>query len=149
MHVKYVKKRIQEGSDAFEIQEIFNRMSPFWKNYFYKDLSMRLDKIAKDKDLHPAELEFVLGIRKEVEKFRKNKRYRTPREIKLKSNHRVKVEIKQLKHGKLLNEVIREAIVEALKICKGNQTQAAELLGMSVKTLRSKIDQFNCINHNQ
>ena len=40
---------------------------------------------------------------------------------------------------KPLEELEREAILKALKISKGNKTKAAELLGITVRTLRNKL----------
>ena len=40
---------------------------------------------------------------------------------------------------KPLRELEKEAILEALKACGGNRTRAAELLGISVRTLRNKL----------
>ncbi|MBX6423061.1 sigma-54 dependent transcriptional regulator [Thermosulfurimonas sp. F29] len=40
---------------------------------------------------------------------------------------------------KPLRELEREAILEALRACGGNRTRAAELLGISVRTLRNKL----------
>ncbi|AEH22172.1 sigma54 specific transcriptional regulator, Fis family [Thermodesulfobacterium geofontis OPF15] len=43
---------------------------------------------------------------------------------------------------KPLSELEREAILKALEICKGNRTKAAELLGITVRTLRNKLKQY-------
>uniref|UniRef100_A0A7V5XI75 Sigma-54-dependent Fis family transcriptional regulator n=1 Tax=Thermodesulfobacterium geofontis TaxID=1295609 RepID=A0A7V5XI75_9BACT len=43
---------------------------------------------------------------------------------------------------KPLSELEREAIVKALEMCKGNRTKAAELLGITVRTLRNKLKQY-------
>ncbi|RKX60081.1 MAG: sigma-54-dependent Fis family transcriptional regulator [Thermodesulfobacteriota bacterium] len=43
---------------------------------------------------------------------------------------------------KPLHELEREAILKALKITKGNRTKAAELLGITVRTLRNKLKQY-------
>ncbi|WP_038057665.1 sigma-54 interaction domain-containing protein [Thermodesulfobacterium hydrogeniphilum] len=43
---------------------------------------------------------------------------------------------------KSLAELEREAILKALEICKGNKTRAAELLGITVRTLRNKLKQY-------
>lgn len=43
---------------------------------------------------------------------------------------------------KPLSELEREAILKALKMCKGNRTKAAQLLGITVRTLRNKLKQY-------
>ncbi len=43
---------------------------------------------------------------------------------------------------KSLAELEREAILKALEVCKGNKTRAAELLGITVRTLRNKLKQY-------
>ena len=43
---------------------------------------------------------------------------------------------------KPLSELEREAILKALEVCKGNKTRAAELLGITVRTLRNKLKQY-------
>jgi two-component system response regulator FlrC len=43
---------------------------------------------------------------------------------------------------KTLSELEREAILKALEMCKGNRTKAAELLGITVRTLRNKLKQY-------
>ena len=43
---------------------------------------------------------------------------------------------------KPLSELEREAILKALEMCKGNKTRAAELLGITVRTLRNKLKQY-------
>ncbi|PMP68190.1 MAG: sigma-54-dependent Fis family transcriptional regulator [Thermodesulfobacterium geofontis] len=43
---------------------------------------------------------------------------------------------------KSLSELEREAILKALEMCKGNKTKAAELLGITVRTLRNKLKQY-------
>ena len=45
-------------------------------------------------------------------------------------------------HLKPLRELEKEAILEALRACEGNRTRAAELLGISVRTLRNKLRQY-------
>ncbi|QER41622.1 sigma-54-dependent Fis family transcriptional regulator [Thermodesulfobacterium sp. TA1] len=43
---------------------------------------------------------------------------------------------------KPLEELEREAIMKALEVAKGNKTRAAELLGITVRTLRNKLKQY-------
>ncbi|RLG12991.1 hypothetical protein DRN73_00830 [Candidatus Pacearchaeota archaeon] len=43
---------------------------------------------------------------------------------------------------KPLHELEREDILKALKITKGNRTKAAELLGITIRTLRNKLKQY-------
>lgn len=50
--------------------------------------------------------------------------------------HKGEVELKPLE------EMEREAILKALELTKGNRTKAAELLGITVRTLRNKLKQY-------
>ncbi len=43
---------------------------------------------------------------------------------------------------KPLDEIEREAILKALRLTKGNKTKAAELLGITVRTLRNKLKEY-------
>ncbi|MFN3505451.1 MAG: sigma-54 interaction domain-containing protein [Caldimicrobium sp.] len=43
---------------------------------------------------------------------------------------------------KTLEEMEREAILKALRLTKGNKTKAAELLGITVRTLRNKLSEY-------
>lgn len=45
--------------------------------------------------------------------------------------------------GRTVAEVERDLILQTLRHCDGNRTQAAEILGISVRTLRNKIRQYN------
>ena len=45
-----------------------------------------------------------------------------------------------LKHS--VEEVERERILEALRLCAGNQTKAAQMLGISRRTLLNRLDQY-------
>jgi DNA-binding NtrC family response regulator len=42
-----------------------------------------------------------------------------------------------------VSDLERERIIEALRICGGNQTKAADMLGISRRTLLNRLDQFN------
>ena len=44
--------------------------------------------------------------------------------------------------GATIEEIERELIVQTLIRCSGNRTQAALILGMSIRTLRNKIRQY-------
>ena len=43
----------------------------------------------------------------------------------------------------VIGEVERPLIEETIKYCKGNQSRASELLGLSRGTLRKKMNQYN------
>jgi DNA-binding NtrC family response regulator len=45
--------------------------------------------------------------------------------------------------GRTVADVERELILETLRHCGGNRTQAADILGISVRTLRNKIRQYH------
>lgn len=45
--------------------------------------------------------------------------------------------------GKTVAEVERELIIDTLKHCIGNRTHAANILGISIRTLRNKLNQYN------
>jgi len=45
--------------------------------------------------------------------------------------------------GKTVAEVERELIIDTLKHCLGNRTHAANILGISIRTLRNKLNQYN------
>jgi len=49
---------------------------------------------------------------------------------------------KKAEEIKSLQELEREAILKVIKMCKGNKTKAAELLGITVRTLRNKLKQY-------
>ena len=45
--------------------------------------------------------------------------------------------------GKTVAEVERELIIDTLEHCLGNRTHAANILGISIRTLRNKLKQYN------
>ena len=45
--------------------------------------------------------------------------------------------------GKTVAEVERELILETLDHCLGNRTHAATILGISIRTLRNKLNQYS------
>lgn len=45
--------------------------------------------------------------------------------------------------GKTVSEVERELIISTLNHCLGNRTHAANILGISIRTLRNKLKQYN------
>ena len=45
--------------------------------------------------------------------------------------------------GKTVSEVERELIINTLSHCLGNRTHAANILGISIRTLRNKLKQYN------
>ena len=44
--------------------------------------------------------------------------------------------------GRSLAEVERDLILETLKHCLGNRTHAANILGISIRTLRNKLNEY-------
>jgi two-component system response regulator FlrC len=44
--------------------------------------------------------------------------------------------------GRRMEEVERELILETLSHCLGNRTRAAEMLGISIRTLRNKLHEY-------
>jgi DNA-binding NtrC family response regulator len=44
--------------------------------------------------------------------------------------------------GRKVDEVERELILETLSHCLGNRTRAAEILGISIRTLRNKLQEY-------
>ena len=44
--------------------------------------------------------------------------------------------------GRTVAEVERDLILETLKYCLGNRTRAANLLGISIRTLRNKLNEY-------
>ena len=49
---------------------------------------------------------------------------------------------KELHIGSTINEVEQTLILKTLKACNGNRTKAAEILGISVRTLRNKLSYY-------
>ena len=45
--------------------------------------------------------------------------------------------------GRTVGEVEKELIIDTLSHCLGNRTQAANVLGISIRTLRNKLKQYN------
>ena len=48
--------------------------------------------------------------------------------------------------GKTVNEVERGLIIDTLSHCYGNKTQAAKILGISIRTLRNKLNEYSSSN---
>ncbi len=44
--------------------------------------------------------------------------------------------------GRTVAEVERDLILETLKHCRGNRTHAANILGISIRTLRNKLNEY-------
>jgi DNA-binding NtrC family response regulator len=44
--------------------------------------------------------------------------------------------------GRTLAEVERDLILQTLKYCLGNRTHAADMLGISIRTLRNKLGEY-------
>ena len=44
--------------------------------------------------------------------------------------------------GRSVADVERELILETLKACGGNRTHAANILGISIRTLRNKLNEY-------
>ena len=44
--------------------------------------------------------------------------------------------------GRTVEEVEKELIIDTLDHCLGNRTQAAQVLGISIRTLRNKLKQY-------
>ena len=44
--------------------------------------------------------------------------------------------------GRTVAEVERDLILETLKYCLGNRTRAANQLGISIRTLRNKLNEY-------
>jgi two-component system response regulator FlrC len=45
--------------------------------------------------------------------------------------------------GRTVEEVEKELIIDTLDYCLGNRTQAAQILGISIRTLRNKLNQYS------
>lgn len=52
------------------------------------------------------------------------------------------VGLKELQIGSTIDEVEKTLILKTLKDCNGNRTKAAEILGISVRTLRNKLSEY-------
>lgn len=44
--------------------------------------------------------------------------------------------------GRSLADVERDLILETLKFCLGNRTKAAKILGLSIRTMRNRLNEF-------
>jgi DNA-binding NtrC family response regulator len=44
--------------------------------------------------------------------------------------------------GRTVADVERELILETLRHCRGNRTHAAKILGISIRTLRNKLNEY-------
>jgi two-component system response regulator FlrC len=53
----------------------------------------------------------------------------------------------QIMVGKTVSEVERELIINTLDHCLGNRTHAANILGISIRTLRNKLREYNDSGH--
>ena len=49
--------------------------------------------------------------------------------------------------GRTVAEVERDLILETLKHCLGNRTHAANILGISIRTLRNKLNEYSATRH--
>ena len=45
--------------------------------------------------------------------------------------------------GRTVADVERDLIIETLKHCLGNRTHAANILGISIRTLRNKLNEYS------
>ena len=45
--------------------------------------------------------------------------------------------------GRTVAEVEKDLILETLRHCMGNRTRAADILGISIRTLRNKLNQYS------
>jgi DNA-binding NtrC family response regulator len=45
--------------------------------------------------------------------------------------------------GRTVADVERDLILETLKHCRGNRTHAANILGISIRTLRNKLNEYS------
>jgi len=60
------------------------------------------------------------------------------------TNPRITLEnVKQIKQGMTLQEMEKRLIIETLQAQRNNRTKTAEVLGISVRTLRNKIHEYN------
>ena len=45
--------------------------------------------------------------------------------------------------GRTVQDVEKDLILSTLDYCKGNRTHAADILGISIRTLRNKLKEYN------
>ena len=63
-------------------------------------------------------------------------------EMPVEDNKKIITEEPQLKPGMTISEMERKLIIETLKYTNSNRTLAAQLLGISVRTLRNKLNEY-------
>lgn len=83
----------------------------------------------------PKESDFMLGLNGDVaasmgsEKIESNEESEDPEDLRIKS-------------GVTVQEMERSLIIETLKATNNNRTQAAKMLGISIRTLRNKLNEY-------